>query len=201
MSVRWFPCFIDFEASGFGPDSYPIAVAWNDPDSVIHRALINPTFIPTWTHWDDQSQSIHGLSRKRLAEEGLHPVEVARRLTRDLARMRVFSDAPVFDGQWLERLFTASHLPVPFEMDHADELFIGALQKPHEMLFQTQLRLDSLKTELMKTRTAHHDPGYDVGWLVQIWRCTLGEPAKMAHGDGPLPESTPTGSFKRGIKA
>ena len=201
MSDAWFPCFIDFEASGFGPDSYPIAVAWNDSYSVIHRVMINPAFVPTWTHWEAQAESVHGMSRERLAEEGVHPLEAARLLTRDLRRMRVFSDAPTFDGQWLDRLFAAARLPVPFHLDHADELFIGALQDPDELLYQTQLRLDGLKNTLMATRQAHHDPGYDVGWLVQIWRCCLGEPAKMAHGEGPLPESTPTGSFKRKQKA
>lgn len=200
MDQRWFPCFIDCEASGFGSISYPIAVAWNDVTSVIHRVLIDPSGQATWTQWDPRAVAAHGLERAQLVREGLPPAEVMRQLAADLAGMQVFSDAPEYDGGWLETLARAAGVDLPFHLEHADELFIGALQQPDEMLYQTQLRLDRIKAELQKTRIAQHDPGYDVGWLVQIWRRCLGEPAKMAHGIGPLPESTATGSFVRVAK-
>jgi hypothetical protein len=197
MSPTWFPCFIDCEASGFGPTSYPIAVAWNDTDGVIHRLLIDPRSVPSWQQWDARAFAAHGLTREQLYTEGLPPAEVMRQLLLDLAGMQVFSDAPEYDGEWLRTLAAAAGVPLPFTLEHADELFIGALQQPEEMLYQTQLRLERIKATLQQTRVAQHDPGFDVGWLVQMWRSCLGEPAKMAHGIGPLPESTATGSFKK----
>ena len=195
--MTWFPCFIDCEASGFGSTSYPIAVAWNDTEGVIHRLLIDPRSVPAWTQWDVRAFAAHGLTRERLYAEGVAPSEVMRQLIVDLAGMQVFSDAPEYDTGWLRTLATAGGTPLPFTLEHADEFFIGALQQPNEMLYETQLRLDRLKADLQRTRVAQHDPGFDVGWLVQMWRRCLGEPAKMAHGIGPIPESTATGSFKK----
>lgn len=202
MKATWFPCFIDCEASGFGSTSYPIAVAWNDTEGVIHRLLIDPRTVPAWKQWDERAFAAHGLTREQLYAEGLSPSEVMRQLSHDLAGMQVFSDAPDYDGAWLRTLAAAAGAaaagaPLPFTLEHADEFFIGALQQPNEMLYQTQLRLERLKAELQPTRVAQHDPGFDVGWLVQTWRRCLGEPAKLAHGSGPLPESTATGSFKK----
>ena len=196
VASSWFPCFIDCEASGFGPQSYPIAVAWNDATSVIRRVLIDPSSVTTWKQWDPRAEAAHHLTREHIIAEGLAPSEVLRMLDADLSGMRVFSDAPEYDLGWLATLAQAAGEPLPFSLDHADELFIGALQRPGEMLYQTQMRLDALKERLQATRVAQHDPGFDVGWLVQIWRQCLGEPAKMAHGLGPLPDSTATGSFK-----
>jgi len=193
--IEWYPCFIDVEASGFGPASWPVSLAWCDHAGEIRRCLIRP--LPQWTYWDEQAESVHGIDRARLDSEGLAPAEVAARLQADLKGMLAFSDAPDFDAAWLATLYRGLGRPMPFSLDHADDLLVGAMLRPGEVLWQAQARLDGVKEELRATAKGRHDAGYDVGFLVALWRKALGETVKMNHGIGPVPEVTATGSFKR----
>ena len=193
--IEWYPCFVDVEASGFGPESWPVAIAWCDHTGEIRRYLLRP--LPGWTHWDPAAESVHGIDRTRLAANGWDPADVAARLADDLKGLLAFSDAPDFDAGWLGRLHRDLGRPMPFSIDHADDLLVGAMLRPGELLWQAQARLDRAKEELRTTASGRHDAGYDVGFLVALWRKALGEQVKVNHGVGPVPELTATGSFRR----
>jgi hypothetical protein len=194
--VPWYPCFIDVEASGFGAGSWPVSVAWCDHRGDIGVRLLRPD--PTWTHWDAEAESVHGLSRRRLDAEGRDPAEVAAGLEADLRDGVAYSDAPDFDARWLAALYRVLGRPMPFRIEHADDVLVQALHRPHEMQWQTQARLERAKDELRATARHRHDAGFDVGFLVALWRRAQGETVKMNHGIGPVPEVTATGSFRRG---
>lgn len=189
------PCFIDCEASGLGPCSYPVAVAWNLPSGEIHRCLVDPTRVPQWTDWDPAAEAIHGLDRKRLERNGWEPAYIAARLQEDLSAYTVYSDAPVFDQFWIERLFAACDESCPLHLEHVEDLFLAELRRHGEMVYETVLRLQDLQEEVRHHSTGHHDAGYDVGSLIQLWRRIQGLPVKMNHGVGPLPHSSETGTF------
>ncbi len=193
--IEWYPCFVDIEASGFGPESWPISVAWCDHQGEIRRLLVRPQ--PGWTYWDPAAETVHGIDRERLAANGWPPEDVAARLEDDLRGALVFSDAPDFDAGWLTTLYRALDRPMPFHLDNADNLLVGAMLRPGELLWQAQARLDRVRDELRTTTTGRHDAGYDVGFLVALWRKALGETVKMNHGAGPVPPVTATGSFRR----
>lgn len=193
--TAWYPCFLDVEASGFGPESWPVAVAWCDHAGDIRRHLVRPP--AAWTHWDEAAARVHGLTRARLQAEGQPPAEIAAALAHDLAGMLAFSDAPDFDAAWLATLHRAAGLAMPFAVDHADDLLAGALLVPGEALWRAQARLDALRAELRVTASHRHDAGYDVGFLVALWRRACGETVKANHGEGPVPATTATGSFRR----
>ena len=74
-----FPCFLDVEATGFGPESYPIEIAWSDEQGEIHRCLIDPTPIAAWTSWSDAAERVHGIDRERLHRNGWAPESVRQR--------------------------------------------------------------------------------------------------------------------------
>ena len=152
---------------------------------------------PAWTHWDVAAERIHGLDRARLLREGLPPAEVVRRLEAALEGMIVFSDAPDFDAGWLDALYAVVARQRTFRIEHADDILIGALRHDGEMLWQAQSRLERTKDDLRTNSVGRHDAGYDVGFLVALWRRAQGETVRMNHGSGPVPETTPTGSFKR----
>lgn len=98
--------FIDVEASGLGPDSWPIeiGVAWLDGRKVItHSSLIRPR--PEWSNeaWNPRSAKIHGIDREEL-NDAPDADEVAQWFRQLVGDRVLISDAPNHDGMWLERL-------------------------------------------------------------------------------------------------
>lgn len=97
------PQIIDIEASGFGPDSYPIEVGVVLGNGLRFSKLIRP--MPDWTHWDKAAEVIHGISQSQLQRYGHNPFEVAGDLNHLLNGQTVYSDAWVVDKPWLDTLF------------------------------------------------------------------------------------------------
>jgi hypothetical protein len=197
MGDAGFPCFLDVEATGFGPESYPIEIAWSDEHGEIHRCLIDPTPIATWTHWDAEAERVHGIDRERLTRNGWAPDYVATRLTDDLGGKTIYTDAPDYDARWVGVLFSAVGQNMPFRFEHIDELLLTILRKPEDAVWQAMVRIDELKREVGAVSSGKHSAGYDVGYLLQLWRRANGGAVKMNHGIGPLPETTATGTFAR----
>lgn len=96
------PNVIDFEASGFGEDGYPIEVGVVLANGDKYCALIKPA--STWLFWDQQAEQVHGLSRELLCKHGKPIQVVARELNAFLAGRVVYSDGWVVDKPWLSRL-------------------------------------------------------------------------------------------------
>lgn len=170
--VVWHPRFLDIEASGFGPGSWPAAVAWSDVRGVIRSVLVRPD--PAWTHWDESSARVHGIARERLAREGLPPEEVTARIDGDLAGAVAFSDAPDYDAAWLGSMYRACGRSPTFRLDHAHDVLVGAMLRPGETLWQVQARLEEAKAALIAAGAIRHDAGSDVGLLVALWRQAVG---------------------------
>jgi hypothetical protein len=200
METGGYPCFLDVEASGFGPGSYPIEVAWSDPVGEIRRYLINPAPIAAWTHWDAGAERVHGIDRERLVRNGWIPDYVATRIEEDLGARTVYTDAPDFDAFWLRRLFEAVGRRLPCQVEHVDELLLAEVRRPDEMAWQAMLRIEALKRQVAAVSAGKHSAGYDVGYLLQLWRAATGHAVKMNHGIGPLPTTTETGTFVRVTK-
>jgi len=197
MDAAGFPCFLDVEATGFGQDSYPIEIAWSDEVGEIHRCLIDPTPIPAWSFWDAEAERVHGIDRDRLTRNGWAPDYVATRLTEALGGKTVYTDAPDYDARWVGVLFQALGQQVPFHFEHIDELLLSILRKPDDAVWQAMVRIDQLKREVAAVSSGKHSAGYDVGYLLHLWRRANGGAVKMNHGIGPLPETTVTGTFAR----
>ena len=109
------PLVIDVEASGFGPGSYPIEVGVAMPDGKVRCMIIRP--IPEWQHWDEQAESLHGISREILLEFGSPVREVAEQLNQWLEGEMVYSDAWGNDSSWLALLFDAAGIRQAFKLD------------------------------------------------------------------------------------
>ncbi|MFW5828964.1 MAG: hypothetical protein ACOCXA_01770 [Planctomycetota bacterium] len=195
MPANDLPCFIDCEASSFRRDSYPLAVAWSLPDGHIERLLIDPSPIPHWQDWDPAAEAIHGLDRERLRRNGWHPAYVAERLREDLLGRDVYSDAAAFDEHWLRRLFQAVDQDLPMQIHEVEDLLVEHMRRDGEMVYETVLRYQALQEEVLGRSSGHHDPGYDVGRLIALWRRSQGRAVKMNHGAGPLPRTSDTGTF------
>lgn len=112
--------FIDFEASGIAPDSYPIEVAVVSSDTSF-SSLIKP--IRYWAHWSFDAQDMHGLSQDQLHQEGIPPDAVAQQMNQLFLGQVLCSDSPQ-DGFWLDVLYEAADLIPTFELKPL-EVFVG----------------------------------------------------------------------------
>jgi hypothetical protein len=109
------PCILDIEASGFGRRSYPIEVGYVLPDGRSRCTLIRP--LPQWTHWDEQSEQLHGITRDALQAHGRPTDAVARMLNDDLAGLTVYCDGWAHDYTWLGALFDAAGQQPAFKLE------------------------------------------------------------------------------------
>ncbi|MFT4797496.1 MAG: hypothetical protein ACJAXW_004474 [Candidatus Azotimanducaceae bacterium] len=108
------PIIIDLEASGFGAWSYPIEVGVVMQDGGAFCSLIMPA--SDWTHWDDEAECIHHLSRRALETFGQSPRAVAEELNTLLDGKTAYSDGWVVDRPWLTKLFSRSRLEMSFRV-------------------------------------------------------------------------------------
>ncbi|MCW2239496.1 hypothetical protein [Azospirillum canadense] len=96
--------FLDIEASGFGPGSYPVEVGWTFANGTGEAWLICPPDEWTAAGWDAAAEALHGLSHAWLEHEGWSAAYVADRAAAQLADVLLYTDAAVIDSQWLARL-------------------------------------------------------------------------------------------------
>jgi hypothetical protein len=119
--------FLDFEASSLSDDSYPVEVGWIFEDGCSESHLIRPA--PDWTDWDLQAESIHGISRQRLLDEGAPHQDVAARMVGQLAGHDLYVSAPSWDGKWLSVLLRASGYPRhTLRLRDTDEALLDAVR-------------------------------------------------------------------------
>lgn len=108
------PAIIDVEASGFGPDSYPIEIGVVGKDGFRFCSLIQPA--DHWSHWDDSAESVHHITRKTLNTFGRDLVDVAKALNKHFANQTLFTDGWVVDKPWVTRLFHTANVPMQFSI-------------------------------------------------------------------------------------
>ena len=114
------PCVLDIEASGFGRGSYPIEIGFVLPDGTAYCSLIVPD--ADWTHWDDDAERMHGISRALLQRHGRSVSEVAHELNHRLDGRTVYCDNWAHDYAWLARLFESADFAPTFRLRHLREL-------------------------------------------------------------------------------
>ncbi len=102
---RPLPIIIDIEASGFGPDSYPIEIGLALEEGDKYCTLVHPA--PEWTHWDESAEKVHRVSRDILEEYGKPMDEVANELNALLQNKTVYTDGWVVDKPWISKMFDA----------------------------------------------------------------------------------------------
>ncbi len=117
------PVFIDVEASGFGRNSYPVEIGVALENGRTQCFLIEPAH--DWTHWDEQAEALHGISRSILKQHGIAINIVARALNELLQDKVVYSDAWGNDQSWVARLYYDAGVRQRFRLAHILELLNG----------------------------------------------------------------------------
>ena len=108
--------FIDLEASGLGPKSWPIEVGWCFPQGLASSFLVRPDDSWPRSEWDDRAEALHGISIGEIEDKGVPIKALCEKLNSVLAGKIVYSDAPDWDGFWLYRMFDAAHLRQRFTL-------------------------------------------------------------------------------------
>jgi len=156
------PNIIDIEASGFGATSYPIEIGIVLGTGEKYCSLIKP--VASWTHWSDQAEQTHHISRELLHKRGRTVIQVANEINQFLDGQTVYSDGWVVDNPWLIELIHAARTDKTFTIS-ALEYILNEQQMAswHE----TQKRIIA---ELSLTR---HRASTDAFIIQETYRRTL----------------------------
>lgn len=111
----WCPIIIDVEASGFGAGSYPIEIGVVLNNGSSYCSLVLPE--PTWTHWDEQAQKVHGITREILYAHGKQVKQVAQELNHLLNGKQVYTDGWGVDRSWIALLYEYAGIPQRFQLE------------------------------------------------------------------------------------
>jgi exonuclease len=173
--------FIDFEASSLNPDSYPIEVAWSNQDGTRESHLINPYSVEGWRDWSKSSQSIHGLSRSRLSQEGKPASSVAERMNEVLKGKILLTNCVEYDLDWCKKLFKSTGNEMHFKLGDAWHIFSLHLHiEPslEQVMNDQPVTPEQVKQELQKISDRawqqvdghRHRAGVDVQQLQIMWQ-------------------------------
>ena len=170
------PIIVDIEASGFGTGSYPIEVGVVLNNGRKYCSLIAPA--PGWTHWDEDAERVHCVSRDILGAYGKPALEVARSLNELLPQQTAYSDGWVVDKTWLDQLYFAAGIPSAFSLS-ALEMILSESQM--EIWHATK---DDLLRELGQQR---HRASFDAYVVQETWERTWSATsARKDKGDRPF---------------
>lgn len=143
---------IDIEASGLHFDSYPIEIAILR-QGICKSWLIKPE--KNWTYWCETAESLHGIKRRDLYENGLSACDVAHQINEFLSDSDtvLYSDANRWDDDWVSTLYFAAKIERNFYVDSIYDLIDK--EKWHEF--------DAHKALLAESgRFRHHRAAEDV---------------------------------------
>ena len=121
------PTILDFEASGFGCESYPIEVGLALGGGERFCTLIRPA--DDWVHWDQQAENVHHITRNDLNAYGIAIADVCARLNQLLRGQTVYCDGWVVDKPWLNRLYEAAQVEPTFSLSPIESIQSEAQQK------------------------------------------------------------------------
>ena len=131
--------FIDLEASGLGPQSWPIEIGWGFVGWGPRAMLVKPADAWSMKAWEKSAEELHQISIDQLLREGKPPLEAALVLNAALGGAEVYSDAPDHDGFWLYRLYEAAGVKANFKLlDITNLLAPLAISTPDDLVKRAQ---------------------------------------------------------------
>jgi hypothetical protein len=130
--------FLDIEASGLHPDSYPIEVAIFGAAGSPYQRLIKP--VAYWEHWSHDAQDLHQIDRDHLLQAGTEVSVVAQELNARFANKTLWVDSN-HDAFWMDVLFEAAGCEATFQVMN----LLNVLNEEQQAAFRRHL----------PSRTAH----------------------------------------------
>lgn len=144
------PNVLDVEASGFGPDSYPIEVGVITAQGERFCRLIKP--LTNWKHWSEEAQALHGIERCTLMQHGKEPAEVCCQLNELLRGQTIYTDGWVVDYPWMIRLYEAAATTMAFRVSPLE-----ALLSEYQMTHWAEVRKKVFEQQMLTRHRASSD--------------------------------------------
>lgn len=143
---------IDIEASGLDIESYPIEIAIL-LNKKVYSWLIKPE--DTWHYWSKIAESMHGISKQKLQQQGLPALQVAEELNGILSSTNglLYSDASEWDANWLKKLYEDVGAISYFHILPIQDLFSSN---------ETDLFYEKIKKIIITGKYRQHRAGEDV---------------------------------------
>ncbi len=153
--------FLDFEASGLGPGSWPVEIGWARSGEEAHSLLIKPHDAWALAEWNPVAERMHGFTIDCLQAEGHEVGEVCDVLDGELIGATVYSDAPSYDGFWLTVLYDAAERSPTFELSDL-QILLKSISSPR----------DIARSEFIAdTNEPHtHRAAQDVRHMMEVYR-------------------------------
>jgi hypothetical protein len=150
------PLFLDFEASSLDEDSWPIEIGL-----AVRSSLIRP--VGSWpaSAWSEESAAVHRIPRVDL-DAGPPAWLVARDYCAMMRDRVVLSDAPEYDGMWLQRLVDLAIGVRAIDLRSFDA-------EAHRRFGRAAHALDWVY-EARERLNAPHRAGPDAARLAKAWR-------------------------------
>lgn len=152
--------FIDLEACGLGPKSWPIEVGWVFDNWPVRSTLIRPADNWPLEAWEKTAEALHGIALSDVISKGMPVLETALMLNAAFANVDVYSDSPDYDGFWLYRLFEAAGVAANFTLLD----FAGLIER------MTDRAPADLVAAASQTHPHTHRADSDVRHMVEIYR-------------------------------
>jgi len=147
-----YPRFLVLEASSYEEDAYPIAASWSIADGQLKAILIRPE--DQWRDWDASNEDHQGITRSQIEMVGETALDVIRELSEDVDKSPVYVNEPFLYERWLNTLYSAYGVEIPFDIYPATDLFQMKQEELEEELenLSSNLLLD-LKVPEDRVRT------------------------------------------------
>ena len=165
------PVFFDIEASGL--HGVPIEIGWAfadiETESILTESyLIRPP--KTWAvtaSWDEEAERLHGISYARLQTEGATATHIMRRMNETLGGSTLYSDAPAWDGDWMQTIVDAGGVTPRFSLSRVEaHSFIGTVARNSDWRAEDIL---ALMEKIGRNHPRTHRAADDARHLAALW--------------------------------
>jgi hypothetical protein len=115
--------FLDCEASGLDPNSYPIEIGFAWINGLTENYLVKPS--DNWKSnktWNPESEKIHKISMDTLLKDGSDGRKVALWVKEIFSKNLIFSDNPAYEAMWIKTLFEEYYIHSDIKILNSNQL-------------------------------------------------------------------------------
>ena len=160
--------FVDVEASGAYPGSFPVEIGWtSDPLSQPVAHLVKPA--PGWDNSEAYAEAYHGIPYAALVHSGMPAGELCSVIDEAWSGAILTTDAPGHDGEWLAKLYAAAGRSMPWKFVEVEAVWSGLASLQGIEIERVMAVIEAMERAFPRI----HRAGADAHHLARICHATL----------------------------